>query len=354
MTVSVGPYVQMALEQEPNFEDGTNAVSSYACYPPVEEIADDEKMTPLEEKNVVRGFLAPMPHLGAGKFDPTFKMTKMHPRPSHLGFLLALAFGSWTSVPGDGSAVLDPDGNPVPIGAYMHTFSFKQTTDIHPQTAQVILCTGNGEHRLVSGMGFSDLAFAFENGALVCDGDGLALCTKPIAIGTAPLTSEVVPVIDLAMPFRQGDMTLAWLSGSALTRAFDFKVNNPDEQIWSPVHSSLFPTDLWYKNGELPFVSGSISKATVADADWNALANGGQFAATIKVVHRQPIVDTYVPTLWIAMPGCELTNNTKEAIKAERRRETKYAWESRYDHVSGNLVTATLVNATPNYALYGA
>ena len=357
-TVAIGPYLDMALEQAPNYEGGTNAVSSVAFFPPVEEITDDEKMTVLEEKNVVRGFLAPMPHLGAAKYEPDFKLTKVHPRPSHLGFLLAWMLGSWTTYTGLGtSAVVDPDGTNVPVGAYMHVFSYKFA--VEPQTAQALACTGNQEHRLVTGAGLSDLAFAFENGALSCDATGLALVTQPISIGTAPLTTEVTPVLDLHLPFRQGNMVISWLGSSALTRAFTFKFNAPIEQIWSPVHSSLFPTDIWYKNGELPFVSGEIDKATVADADWAALSAGGQFAAQIEIFHGQNIFngasDTGYPSkLWVKMPGCELTKNTKQAIKAERRREVKYEFESRYDVTTDRLVTVTLVNDTPTYATYSS
>ena len=102
MTVAIGPYLQATLEEAPNYEGGTNALSTYSCYPPVEEITDDEAMTDLEEKNVVRGFLAPMPHLGAAKYEPKMKLGKIHPRPSHLGFLLAWMMGSVASVAGDG------------------------------------------------------------------------------------------------------------------------------------------------------------------------------------------------------------------------------------------------------------
>ena len=357
MTVAIGPYLQATLEEAPNYEGGTNALSTYSCYPPVEEITDDEAMTDLEEKNVVRGFLAPMPHLGAAKYEPKMKLGKIHPRPSHLGFLLAWMMGSVASVAGDGTkaTATDPANNAVPLGAYMHTFTFAFQTEA--PTAQLLACTGNGEHRLITGAALSKLDFAFANGALTCDGDGLALVTKPISIGTAPIVDEITPVLDLALPFRQGNMTITWLAESALTRAFTFGFNADVEQIWSPVHSSLFPTDMWYKNDTLPFVSGKIDKAVVSDADWAALAAGTQFAATIEIVHTQDIFTTggsptdtgYTYKMWLVMPGCQLTKNSKQAIKAERRRETSYEWESRYDHTTGLLATATVVNATPSY-----
>jgi hypothetical protein len=350
-TVAIGPYVQVALEEAPNYESGSNAVSSVVFYPPLEELTDDEKLTTLEEANVVRGFLAKMPHLGAAKYEPSFKMGKVHPRPSHLGFLLAWMLGSWSSTAGDGSTVIDPDGNAVPVGVYQHVLTYRFA--VEPQTAQVLACTGNGEHRLVQGAGLSKLDFLFENGALVCDADGLALVTKPISIGTAPLTTEVTPVLDTHLPFRQGNMVLSWLGSSALTRSFTFAFNSPVELIWSPIHSSLFPSDLWYANKELPFVSGTIDKATVADADWAALSAGTTFAAKIEVFHGQTIGSSgYASKMWVEMPACELTKNTKKAIAAERRREVAYDWEARYDVTTDRLVTVVLTNDTPTLATY--
>ena len=416
MTVAAGPYLQLALEQSPGYEASNVKVSSVPVYPPLEDITDDENMTALEEQNVIRGFLARMPHLGAAMYEPTFKLGKIHPRPSHLGFLLALMLGDVTSHAGDGTTYTDPDGFKVPTGAYMHTMKFRFA--VEPATCQALASTGNLEHRQATGIALSDLKFSFANGAMLADGDGLALTTVPIA------DPGVTPIIDLAMPFRRGDMVLDWLSGSALTRDFEFAFNAPVEQIWSPIHASLSPTDIWYKNGEMPYVSGTISKATIADDDWAALAEGGQFAASIRIGHRDalgtktvaittisaatlalvtcaaahglrtgetvtiagtnstPVLDgshvvtvtgpttftvavhttgtgsagsvvsDYHAAFWTVMPGCELTKITRDAIKAERRREGKYEWESRYDHTTGELATVTIVNDVPTYATY--
>ena len=420
MSVAAGPYLQLALEQSPGYEGSNVKVSSVVTYPPLEEVTDDEAMTALEEQNVIRGFLARMPHLGAAMYEPKFKLGKIHPRPSHLGFLLALMLGDVTSVVGDGTTYTDPDGFEVPTGAYMHTMKFRFA--VEPATCQALASTGNLEHRQATGIALSDLKFSFANGAMLADGDGLALTTVPIA------DPGVTPIIDLAMPFRRGDMVLDWLSGSALTRDFEFAFNAPVEQIWSPIHASLFPTDIWYKNGEMPYVSGTISKATIADDDWAALAEGGQFAASIRIGHRDPLgtkvvavtsvatgtgnslvtcsgphgcksgdigtlagvtgsvapstvngeqvitvtgpdtftipltvthagtggtfTSDYHAAFWTVMPGCELTKLTRDAIKAERRREGKYEWESRYDHTTGELATITIVNDVPTYATY--
>jgi hypothetical protein len=342
---AIGPYLQLALEQAPNYEGGSSAVSSNVFYPPLETIKDDDKPTMLEEQNVIRGFLARMPHLGVAEYNPDWQFGKIHARPSHLGFFLAAMLGSWTTTAGNGTTVTDPDAVAVPTGAYKHVFTFRFATE--PQTLQAIACSGDGKHRKATGVALNDLAFSWQNGAMVLDPTALALYTGDIA------DPSVTPVVDLTMPFRQGDMTLTWLGSSALTRAFDFKFNAPLETVRSPVHASLYPTDVWYKNGELPYVSGKISKATLEAADLAALYAGGQFAAMIKIVHRQQIGSTgYMPKMWVDMPGCELVGITRDDIKAERRREGSYTWESRFDHTTGNLVTVTLVNDTAAYATF--
>ena len=350
--VATGPYCQVALEQAPNPEGGTAAISSYACYPPFEEVTDNEKVTLLSQKQVASGYLGPMPDAGVAKYDPEFAMGKVWPRPSHLGWLLAMAFGSWTSTEGDGSLVLDPDDNPVPVGAYKHVFAFKY--ELEPQTSQVLLNTGDGRHRFVSGVAFNEVPFAWENGAMVCDPKGLAMVMKDVDVGGTEIPTEVTPIIDTLAPYRRGDLTLEWLTGSAFTREFDFAIKADVEDVWNTLVASLYPTACWYKE-DYPMVSGTIEKATLTDDDWAALAASTQFAARIKVAHRSTIGEgAYQPALWVNIPGCQLTEISRNAIKAERRRAVKHTWQSRLDLATGSLVTATLVNTTPAYNVYGA
>lgn len=350
MTAPLGAFAELALEQEPNYEGGTNAVSTYVSFPPFEELTDNEKPVFLEQKSVASGLQGPLPPAGIAKFEPEFSMGKVHPRPSHLGQLLALFFGSWISVAGDGSTVMDPDGNPVPVGGYLHTFAFKWGDP--PQSAQMRAQTGDGKMRFASGIALNQLGVSWENGAMDVEPKGLALVTKSLDAwpGTAP-----TPVIDTAPPYRRGDLTLSWLTGSAFTRDFDFNFNQAVEALASPIAASEYPTALLYKKDDMPFVAGTIEKATLNDTDWNALANSTQFAAQIKVAHRSVIGSgTYQPALWVNMPGCVLTELTRNAIKAERRREGKYAWQSRLNTSTGALATISLVNETPSYAVYGS
>lgn len=350
-TVSVGPYLELALEEAVNHEGGTNHISTYLAYPAVGSVTDNEKEQNLEQVELIQGFLARMPHLGAGKYEPEMKIEKLHVKPDVLGFLLAWAMGNVTSEAGDGDAVKDPDNVSVPIGAYKHSFLFA-TGQPEPQTARVQLCSGDGKHRLGTGFGVSEAAFTWEK-----DGAMLAAMTTLGCYLADQTDPSVVPVIDLTPPFRRGDMVLSWLEGTALTRDFEFAIKAPIEQIFSPIFSSLFPTDVWYKNSsaDLPSIDGTIAKATIEPADWAALIAGTQFDAKIKILHRTPIGETeYVPKLWVDVPGCQLLTVARDAIEAARRREGKWTWESRYAPSSGDYASAVLVNDTPSYTTWAS
>jgi hypothetical protein len=346
----IGPYLELALEEAVNNEGGTNPVSTHTVFPALASVGDEDKMMPLEQLSLIQGMMARMPHLGAGKYEPEVKLGKLHVKPDVLGFLLAWAMGNVVTVPGDGALVVDPDAVPVPIGCYMHTFTFANATE--PRTARMQMCSGDGVHRKGTGFGASELAFTWET-----DGAMLAEVTTLGCYLADQADPSVVPVIDMVPPFRRGDMVLSWLDGTALTREFDFAIKSPVEQIFSPVYSSLFPTDIWYKNGaaDLPAIDGTIAKATIAAADWAALLAGTQFNATVKIVHRVPIGETeYVPKVWVQVPGCQLLTVARDAIQAERRREGKWTWESRYAPASGLYASVVLVNGVSSYTTWAS
>lgn len=280
---STGPYLQVALEQAPNYEGGANAVSSNLFYPPFAQIEDNEGMEPLEEQEMVRGFLAPMPHLGAAEYAPKMKLSGGHPRPGDLGVFLAAALGGVTApAAGDGTTTHDPDGVlHVPVGAWSHVFEFDAADP--PQSLQLIGASGDAKYRKGQGMGVSELAFGFDKGALKMDVDLIGLVLKSI---TDP---AITPVLDAAYPFRRGDLTITWLSSTARTTEFDWKITSQVEAIAELTVASLYPSLLQYENDALPTIGGTIGKASIADADVAALEAGTQFACTIKIKGRETI-----------------------------------------------------------------
>jgi hypothetical protein len=277
-----GPYLQVALEEAPNCEDGSEAVSSDVFYPPVKSITDDDGFVALEEQELIRGFLAPMPHLGAAEYAPAMKLSAMHLRPASLGVFLAAVMGSIDTDAGvAGPTVVDPDTVNIPVGAHRHVFSFIDADP--PQSLQLTAATGDGKYRKAQGMGVESLDFKFADGALETDASLIGLVLKSIS------DPSITPVVDAQPPFRQGDMTLTWLSSSARTKAFEFGFKSQIEALSEPTVASLFPSLLLYKNDALPTIAGTIEKASMEDADTAAIENGTQFAVLIKIVGRETI-----------------------------------------------------------------
>jgi hypothetical protein len=272
----------MALETAPNAEGGVNAVSSNVFYLKADSVKFDDGFVPLEEKGKMVGVMGRAKHLGTAKFEPKLSIKGISPRPADLALLLFAWSGDCTTTPGDASAVHDPDAVDVPVGAYRHVFAFADDT---PQTVQVICKDAGGKWWELTGGGIENITFTFDNGVLGCDLDIIGLFGGEIA------DPSLTPVYDAATPFRQGDMTLAWLTGSAQTKAFDFalKAGLETDKGFSVI--SDYPDVIQFANDEesLPDIAGSITKRTLDADDIAALHAGTQFAAEIKLTHREHV-----------------------------------------------------------------
>ena len=101
-----------------------------------------------------------------------------------------------------------------------------------------------------------------------------------------------------------------------------------------------------------PTSQGSDSERSFDTDDWNALVAGTTFAAKLKFTHSQMATGSYPHQLWVEMPACQYVSGKQDAVKNERRTEAEFAWEARYDTVTSDWCTVTLVNATAAYASY--
>ena len=186
MTASTGPYVQVQTEK-PGYPGHPGEFVGDARFPAVRQTEMDPGIVLFEEQDMVRGFLAPMPHLGPAEYVPTVKLTGMHPRPMDLQQWVCAAMGSAIGT----TAVFTP-------------------TD-PPPSLKIIGATGDSKYQTATGMGVSELDFKFNGGILEMDASCVGLtrvdCVDPV----------ITPVLDSAAPFRKGDMTLTWMTNTAVT-----------------------------------------------------------------------------------------------------------------------------------------
>ena len=303
MAASTGPYVQVQTEK-PGYPGHVDEFVGDARYPAVKQIAMDDGIVLFEEQDVVRGFLAPMPHLGPAEYKPTVKLTAMHPRPLDLQQFMCAAMGA-------------------PVAA---TSVFTMTEP--PPSFKIVGASGDSKFQIATGMGVEELSFKFNGGILEMDASLVGLTCVDAADPT------ITPVLDTAAPFRKGDMTLTWLSSTAVTEDFDWKITSGIEAINAFVSGTLWPDTLQYANGALPTVSGTIGKQSMVAADIAALAAGTPFSVTIALTRASMGVS-------LVLPACQLVGVERDPIAAERRRAGRYMWEARYPAAGGAYATAT-------------
>jgi len=342
MMASAGGYIQAMLEQAPNAEGGVNTVSSNVFYLPGTTIDFDPKPTMLERNDELRGEFAALPHSGVAKYEPEGSLeSRLY--PATLGLILHAAVGSCVTTAGDGGSVKDPDDVSVPVGAHRHVFAWKTTET--PQTLQLTYAPPSGGFKRAQGVGVDELAFTAADGAWRMAAKMLALIAAPIA------DPSLTPSYETPGPWREGELALSWLAGSATTKEFDFAIKNGLATERQFTIASRYPDSIVYESN-LPVVSGSIPKRSFDTDDWNALVAGTTCAAKLKFTHSQMATGSYPHQLWVEMPACQYVSGKQDAVKNERRTEAEFAWEARYDTVTSDWCTVTLVNATAAYASY--
>jgi hypothetical protein len=300
-------------------------------------------MTPLERNDELRGGFYAAPHSGAAEYNPEGSL-EGRVYPATIGQLLFAACGSCVTTQGvAGPTVVDPDAVEIPVGAYRHVFSWK-TTEI-PQTMQLTYAPPAGGFWKAQGVGIDELAFKADNGAQTFSAKLLALIAAQIA------DPSLTPSYETASPWRAGELSLTWLSGSAITEDFDWSIKNGLKAERQFTTNSRYPDSIVY-DAALPVVGGSIPKRSLDADDWNALTAGTTFAAMIKYVHSEFAAGSYQHKLWVAMPACQYVAAKIDPIKNERRNKAAFSWEARYDTGTSKWATLTLVNSTPAYATY--
>lgn len=227
----------------------------------------------------------------------------------------------------------------VPAGA--NKWVFNKRTGITARTAQIITNYADEAMKLQgNGYAVSQLALNAD-GALTADLMGLVLKRLAVDAASVPVyaTSAIPPV-------RRGDLSLTWLTGSAVPADFSLQIANP----LSPVRTlsitppSNYPDQMEFGDQQAE-LTGSIPKRILSATDYDALMAATTFSARARFKTAKVIgATTYAYTAVIEMPACQYTGGDADAVGNKRRFGASFNFAAAYDEVSGQDVKITLVN----------
>ena len=157
----------------------------------------------------------------------------------------------------------------------------------------------------------------------------------------------LTPVFDTqAIPhLREGDMSLSWMSGSAITSDFTWAIANPVERIRTLGVASYFPDTMYQGPGRVA-VSGTIPKRAFNSADLDALMSAGTFASTATWHSPKMIAASGYPySMFMVMPAVQLIGGDSDPLTNARRFGASYNWMAAYDETAGYDVQFVLVSS---------
>lgn len=241
-----------------------------------------------------------------------------------------------TETTGAPGAVLDPDGNGIPTGAYR--VQFTKRAGRTAKSAQVTLVyADDGFYQRGNGMGISSLSMS-ANGELSADLVGLYVRDLDADPGYTP-TYEALAI----HPMRRGDIRLDWLTGSAYQQDFDFQVTNP---IGRGDHLGLkgyWPKLLEYETGNVQ-VTGNVSTRYVDPQDLRALAAATTFEALAGWTTDSQIASSGAYYAgWLEIGAGQLTSGAADALTNGQRFGGSFGWEANYSESAGYDARFTVV-----------
>lgn len=227
----------------------------------------------------------------------------------------------------------------VPVGASKWVFT--KRTGIVARTAQIITNYADEAMKLQgNGYAVSQLALTAD-GALTATLAGLLL--KRLAVDAASVPVYAASAIP---PVRRGDLSLTWLTGSAVPADFSLSISNP----LSPVRTlsitppSNYPDQMEFGDAQAE-LTGSIPKRILSATDYDALMAATTFAAKARFKTAKVIGATsYAYTVVISMPACQYVGGDADPVANKRRFGASFNFSAAYDEVSGADVVITLVN----------
>jgi hypothetical protein len=227
----------------------------------------------------------------------------------------------------------------VPAGASKWVFA--KRTGIVARTAQIIANYADEAVKLQeNGAAVSQLALTAD-GALTATLLGLVL--KRLAVDT---TSVPTYATSANPPVRRGDLSLTWLTGSAVPGDFTLSIANPLSPVrtLSVTPPSNYPDQMEFGDAQAE-LTGSIPKRILSATDYDALMAATTFAAKARFKTSKVIgATTYAYTVSVSMPACQYTGGDADPVANKRRFGASFNFAAAYDEVTGKDVTITLVN----------
>lgn len=330
--------VQFIYEETPRYEGAPTTtpyrLSTVTRYMPIQTVRLDPAPQHLDRSDEVRGFEGALPRLIDG-YEPAGALT-VRAYLNDLAFLLNSCGLTATIAAGDG-VITDPDSAVIPTGASRIVFS--KRGGITAKTMQAILCYVN-EGVFLKGQGFGVSSLNLDaNGQVNADLMGLVVANVA--------DPNLSPSFDVGtiQHVRRGGLTLSWLASSGTTDDFSLSLSNPLNRRNALGVASYFPTKMEHGD-ERVYLTGSIPKSVLADADVDALIAASTFAASARWVSNSNIgASGYPYKLWVEMPSCQLVGGSFDDIANRRRRGGSFDWFAAWDESAGYDFKFTVVCA---------
>lgn len=343
---STQDFVQIALEESPVYQGAPTTtpyrISTVKRYLPAQTARIDPAPQHLDRSDEIRGIEGAYPRL-IERYEPGGAIA-MRCYLNDLVFLLQASGMTDTITAGNG-VITDPDSAVIPTGAYRHVFT--KRGGLTAKTMQLLFSyLDEGVFLQGNGFGVSQLSLN-ATGELSADLMGLYL--QNVADPNLSPTYDSPTIYHI----RRGDLFLTWLAGSGSTDDFNIQIANPLVRRHSLglATPSFFP-DKMEHGDERVFLTGSIPKSTLADADIDNLINAATFASTARWKTPVNITGSYKYSIWIEMPACQYVGGQPDEMANRRRFGGNFDFFAAWDSGVGYDFKITVVNAIPALETY--
>lgn len=335
------PYLQLAMEESPRYEGAPTTtptrVSSTSVYLPIQEGGITPNPQGIDRGDEARNIPGVIPDL-LDTYEPEGGI-RVRGYPNALTWLLSLAgfVGAHTA---GAAGIPDPDGNTVPAGANL--WSFTPRTGRTAKTAQII-CGYTEDNVFLRGQGYdiSSLGWGVNEGEFAADLLGL-VCLPVSNPGLTPsYDTQAIP------HFRRADFQIeSFLAGTGESDNFTVAINNPLERrdSFGATVRSYFP-DRMFHGDAWPLVSWTNPKYLLDADDIAALMAMSTVTTKVKWISDRLIGATAKPYgLWLEGLS-QITGGEIDRMGNRRRHGGGLSGKIVYNEASALQAKFTLVNA---------